>query len=591
MSAPALRAILYDRVSTVVQSKSGYSGGADGFQLDRCRAYLDAHNLTCVGVLTDVDSGAKWQINGVMEAIDRAKRGEYDVLVVSDTSRFARSFGKKVVYEAELERYGVTVAYTNLPNLPTENTPETRLTKNIMGGVYGALDEYDRDKRTWWTSQGRRKKAQVGRVVGSGPPPYGLAYVKTWDEAKQKHIPHDFEPVAATAPVVERLYREITTTVAVQLAARLMTEGVPTPNGGTHWHHSTIREILKNPVYRGEWSYAGTPVPVRPLVSYAVWHEAQRALTARKGVRTRGRRQLEDGDDPWLLRGKLRCGHCGGLLCTNSNPAVGWQDGRQRRYLCGRAVPAWAKRSGWKSCPGPLAPLLSADERRRAEHDVSYAQAVGRPADPHQLRLVGMEQLAWEAVAAIFADEDLFAAKLQALHDRDGEASAAWTARLADLDAEISTHERLMRRAEEEKLKLEPDDERYRIHDEAGLRASETVKRLNLDRERYVAEPVPWLSASELSELVKLSGAVRTLVQLGIEHPLPEDQRRIYALLRLSGRVYRDDEHGQRVGRDSKVRVEWETILDSGHGFLKLCLLSTGSGISLERLDRLARVS
>ena len=76
-----LRALLYDRVSTVVQARSGYSGGADGFQLDRCRDYAAARDWVVVGTLTDTDSGAKWEIDGVMQALERAKRGEYEVLV------------------------------------------------------------------------------------------------------------------------------------------------------------------------------------------------------------------------------------------------------------------------------------------------------------------------------------------------------------------------------------------------------------------------------------------------------------------------------------------------------------------------------
>src|SRR3954469_11933272 len=92
------RALLYDRVSTLMQARSGYSGGADGFQIDRCPAYAAAHDWVGVGTLTHTDSGAKWTIDGIIQAPDRAKRGECDVLVVSDTSRFARSLAKKIVY-------------------------------------------------------------------------------------------------------------------------------------------------------------------------------------------------------------------------------------------------------------------------------------------------------------------------------------------------------------------------------------------------------------------------------------------------------------------------------------------------------------
>jgi DNA invertase Pin-like site-specific DNA recombinase len=149
---PARRALLYDRVSTLAQSRSGHSGGAEGFQLDRCRTHAAARSYICAGELTDVDSGAEWNIAGIMQALERANRGEYDILVVSDTSRFARNLAKKTVYEAELRRHGVTVEYLNLP---LDDGPEGR----FISTVFGALDELERERIAWRTQQGIHKKA------------------------------------------------------------------------------------------------------------------------------------------------------------------------------------------------------------------------------------------------------------------------------------------------------------------------------------------------------------------------------------------------------------------------------------------------
>lgn len=570
-TAPAvpLRALLYDRVSTVVQAKSGYSGGADGFQLDRCRAYADARTWNVIGTLTDTDSGAKWQLAGIMEAIERAKRGEYDVLIVSDTSRFARSFGKKIVYEADLKRHGVTVYYTNLPALPSDDSPESRLTNNIMGGVYGALDEYDRDKRTFWTSQGRLKKAKRGLVVGGGPPPYGLEYVTVWDETKKKHVPIGLKADGETADVVRRLYRDIAHHSSIDLAAALTADGIATPTGrGERWAKSTVRRVLTSHVYRGEWHFADVVVPVPAIVDERTWAAAQQLLSERRAAR-RGR----DGDRAqlWELRGLLRCAHCDGLLSTNSNPiaskSTAWPGGRQRRYVCARSVPSLARRDG--SDPCPLPGLLAADERR---------------GDGLKRDLVGIEALSWAAVTSLLSDAGRLQAKLDSLREEHAGAREEHAHRVQDLDAEITTHERLMRRAEEEKLKLETDDERYRIHDEAGQKASGTVRRLKLDRERLVALPAAGLTDDEERQLARYAAEIR----VGMEHAGPAERRRLYQILRLRGRVCHDPEHGQRIGRDARVCVEWETVLDSGQGFLKLCLLQSSSGLVLSHLERVA---
>jgi DNA invertase Pin-like site-specific DNA recombinase len=579
-AAPAapLRALLYDRVSTVTQAKSGYSGGADGFQLDRCRAYATSHAWDIVGTLTDTDSGAKWEIAGIMEALDRAKRREYDVLIVSDTSRFARSLAKKVVYEGELERYGVTVHYTNLPNLPSDDTPEARLTKNIMGGVYGALDEYDRDKRTWWTTQGRLKKAQRGLVVGAGPAPYGYRYVTEWVEERKRDVPIGLERDAETAAIVERIFRDIFELSASDLADALMDDKIVPPASWTptaarprsgRWAMTTIRRMVHNPVYRGEWLFGEIRVPVPALVDDATWQQAQQVLVARRRTR-RGRNT--DRSALWTLRGALTCGHCGGSLSTSSVGITGvggvaWPDRRMRRYVCARSVPFEARRNGWELCKLPG--LLAADDRTIKD-------------GPRRYPLAGLEELAWEAVWALAYDADLLREKLDGLRDEHAGAREERARRVGDLDAEIATHERRLRRAAEEKLAVEVDDERYAIYHDAERRASETVKRLKREREQLVALPSPGLTDDEERELAQWFAKLRA----GLEHADPTERRRTYQLLQLRGRVRHDPEGGTRVGRSALVSVEWETVIGSGQSLKKLCLLRNSAGLRFVRLER-----
>src|SRR5215210_6469489 len=162
-----LRALLYDRVSTANQAKSGYSSGQEGFQIDLCRAHAERKGYAVTGSRTDVDSGAKWDVDGLLDAIEMAKRGEYNILVVADSGRFARNLAKKLVYEGELRRHGVRVEYTNLP---VDDTAEGRLVANM----FGAYDEYEREKITWRLTNGRLAKARQGHYVGNGgTAPYG----------------------------------------------------------------------------------------------------------------------------------------------------------------------------------------------------------------------------------------------------------------------------------------------------------------------------------------------------------------------------------------------------------------------------------
>ena len=226
MSAP--RAILYDRVSTVIQS-TNYSGGKDGYQLEKCRAYCAARGWPIVGEISDVDSGADMEIDGLLEAVERAERREYDKLVVHETSRFARDLAKKVVYEADLKRHGVQVVYLNLPEGEGEEV-------ELMSDLMGALDSYDRKRIRKKLMDGIQKKARGGKVVGAGVAPYGYQYVTAWSDAKRKPVPIGLEPHPERADVAVRIFRAATTTTLGDLARVLTEDGIPTPTGrGARW--------------------------------------------------------------------------------------------------------------------------------------------------------------------------------------------------------------------------------------------------------------------------------------------------------------------------------------------------------------------
>jgi DNA invertase Pin-like site-specific DNA recombinase len=570
IEAQHVRALLYDRVSTMNQARSGYSGGADGFQIERCRAYADARGWACVGTLTDVDSGAEWEIDGIMEALERAKRREYDVLVVSDTSRFARDAVKKIVYERDLEKRGVRVVYTNLPDLPDDNTPDTRLTNNIMRGVYGAMDEYERDKIAWRTKHGRRKKAETGKVVGGGPAPYGYEYVTIWDDTKKKQVPITIAPHVVTADIVRRLYRDIVFASAIELARTLTAEGVPTPTGkgyepappkngkvvlsrsgkpkraftGTNaqWGNSTIRTILMNSVYKGEWRFTDIGVAVPALVDSETWERAQQLLRERAAGRTRRARRAEQ-DDAYELRGLLTCGHCDGAISTSTN-SVGAGYPRQRVYVCLRHQPRRARDAGWDVCELPMF-MASVEGSRQRDY-------------------VGIEDHAWQLVSSVLLDPQRLQAELDRLNDLHAEARAEHAGRLQTLDAEITKHERTLRRASEEKLNIDADDVRYTIYAEAEQRAADMLKRLQAERKAFAEQPVPGMSDDEAQEVARATREIR----VGIEHADAAARRRLYKILRLRGRVYRDAKHGMRIGYRGRFRVEWDSVipLNTAHG-------------------------
>ena len=99
-----LRAVIYSRVSTLMQARQGYSLDAQDTDCDRLADELGASVLAR---FTDNDSGAEWDLPGLNAVLDMARRREFDMLIVNDPDRLARSLAKQLV----LEKNGLPDAY------------------------------------------------------------------------------------------------------------------------------------------------------------------------------------------------------------------------------------------------------------------------------------------------------------------------------------------------------------------------------------------------------------------------------------------------------------------------------------------------
>jgi len=335
----------YERVSTRLQGTEGFSLGAQekdaatfareqGFDLRPELRFRDGEDRAA--------SGADWDLEGLMGALDAAKRHEYEVLIVPDPDRFARNMVKALVLEEQLRKYGVRVVYIRMP---IEDTMEGRLQKNVMY----SFGEYEREKITFRTARGRREKAERGVVVGAGPPPYGYRYVRGGERRRITGLTPDPD----TAPIVERIYRDALTQPLKDITRRLIQDGVPGPRHP--WSTMTVHRIVTSPTYAGRLVYGGRGRPrarvafsdeleqlsvsVPALVDRELWDAVQKALQTRH---TRARAKPDVRADDFILRGLLSCGVCGGGLSASWNNGAG---GRQttRYYQCIRNEPHKAR--------------------------------------------------------------------------------------------------------------------------------------------------------------------------------------------------------------------------------------------------------
>jgi site-specific DNA recombinase len=161
------RAVLYARVSGDDGKKEGRNLEgqiADGWD------YVQEKGYRIVAELAEDDrgaSGADWDLPKLNEALDMARRGEFDVLIVRELDRFARGLAKQLVIEGEFKRYGVEVEYILAQY---DDSPEGRLNKHIRA----VIAEFEREKINQRMTRGRRLAAKKGKVMLHGNrPPYG----------------------------------------------------------------------------------------------------------------------------------------------------------------------------------------------------------------------------------------------------------------------------------------------------------------------------------------------------------------------------------------------------------------------------------
>src|SRR5215218_5864197 len=230
--ASSKRAILYARVSTDEQARSGYSLGQ---QLERLRKYATAEGYEVLEEIEDSgQSGASLERPGLDRARDLIATGKVSVILAQDRDRFAREPALHYILKQELAEYECELRALNDQG---DGTPEGELTD----GILDQLAKYERAKIAERTRRGMMRKAREGRVVVTRPA-YGFRY----NEARDALIV--CEPEMAVVEKVLRLAADGLGHNAIQ--TRLFREGVPSPTGKPEWDWSMIKKIVYNDAYR-----------------------------------------------------------------------------------------------------------------------------------------------------------------------------------------------------------------------------------------------------------------------------------------------------------------------------------------------------
>jgi hypothetical protein len=499
--------------------------------VEQCREKAAKLGAVVGNVVVEVGKRDEFDCPGLIATIDRAQDGLIDYIISWDMARLSGDLAKHLWVKTELKDTRCQIQYVTVEFADTD---EGRLFETIIGAFNG----FERMKTRARTQNGIRGKLELSRPICNGPTPYGLETVKN-----ERGKPIGWVPSEQTFGVLKRIIGELPTRTLTAICTDLNAEGIPTPSGKAQWAPATIRALIGNRTYVGDYQFGKTKrtvgrdahgkrvyltephapshvtaFAVPAVLSEAEIERARAGLAARrKGVRPARR---PEADDPYTLRGHLRCGYCGGVL--SSAVTRGY-----RRYLC-------LRRSARHAVDGVRCPMPAV------------------PAEP-------IEAYLWEAFLHAIADRDgLDAAVEQA---RDGGEEAKRHARAIETTtSEIARLARRIKNAQDVMLDFGRGSEQYEDAKEKSTAATVRKRTLEdglaaLERQR------PWvMTADEEAQVTAIWDEL--VAGLNAASESAEKQRTLYRLLKAQAVVglAADGEAGVRLARAHRFRVGWERL-------------------------------
>ncbi|MCA9992604.1 MAG: recombinase family protein [Anaerolineales bacterium] len=319
------RAVLYARVS---KEDSRNVTSSLTSQLEMCREYAQEKGWQVVEALAEDDrgaSGASFDLPKLGRALELARAGEIDVLVVRELDRFARGLAKQLIIEGEFRRYGVTIEYVQ-GEYP--DTPEGALNKNIKA----VIAEYERLKIAERMTRGRRQSVKAGNVLTHGAPPYGYKTVKKEDGRTKLEIDEEaaivvrmiFNWYAHDGYSLNEVLRQLNALRLPTPTDIRNTRGTKKRKAWGEWSKATVHNILNNETYAGTWHYGKRngqglnadgyqiAVTVPALIDQETWAAVQTRRATNKVTSPRNTKY------DYLLKGMGVCGHCGYKMQAHS---------------------------------------------------------------------------------------------------------------------------------------------------------------------------------------------------------------------------------------------------------------------------------
>ncbi len=314
MEEKKLRAVFYARVSTEEEEQLN----AIEKQIEENRDVISAKGWVLIDEYIDkgITGTQTKKRSEYMRMLDDIKKDKFDVIVVKDQSRLQRNTMDWYIFLNEI------VQNQKKLYLYLENTFFDSKDKFIFGIKAMMAEEYSRDLSKKGNAAKRRRQEKGKPIITN----------RTWGF---KNINGEILIDEEEDKLISRIYQLFADGFGGRVVARILRdEGIRNRNGKT-LSENTIREIVKNPLYKGiavmnkehfdfeakkiiknpenEWIYREGIVP--RIISDDLWKRANAQINGRKTVDRTHNVGINKGNN--LLSSKIVCGECGSKYWRN----------------------------------------------------------------------------------------------------------------------------------------------------------------------------------------------------------------------------------------------------------------------------------
>jgi len=235
-----MKLVGYCRVSTENQKEEG----TIRVQVDALWDFTKSYGHDLVEIFKDDglsgDLEARPALSEMLDYLEVNK--EVDGVLIFKLDRLARDLYIQEHFIKKLDELGKSLHSIKEPDL-AGNDPMRKAFRQFLGIV----SELEKNFITMRLSGGRIAKAKRGGYAGGGPP-FGYT-------SKNKELVIDPESSDVVRDIFHmKRYKRMSLR---EIAKVLNNKGIK-PKKGDTWYASTIRYILKNPIYKGQIEYSGT---------------------------------------------------------------------------------------------------------------------------------------------------------------------------------------------------------------------------------------------------------------------------------------------------------------------------------------------